>query len=361
MGSNVTESVQLRVVDVIEETSDAKSFVLEAPSSLSYRPGQFLTIEVPSNSGAKSAARCYSLSSAPHESDLLKITVKRVRDGYGSNWMCDNVEVGHTLKALPPSGQFTSRQVSSDLLLFAGGSGITPVLSIAKSALANGAGDVVLFYANRNDASVIFASELSELAAKYPDRLIVIHWLESVQGIPTVTQLKNVVRHLSSYDAYVCGPAPFMAAALTALDQLGFPRERKHHERFISLEGNPFDVDEAAHEPSSSETVGEVIASIASEPPARAFRVSGEIGGVSFDHDDWPSDQVLLDFLLKKKLAAPFSCRSGECSSCTYRIVEGSVKMIGNDVLDDEDLNDGLRLACQSLPETDEISISYEF
>ena len=357
----MTESVELRVVDVIEETSDAKSFVLEAPSSLSYRPGQFLTIEVPSDSNAGGAARCYSLSSAPHESDLLKITVKRVRDGYGSNWMCDNVEVGHTLKALPPSGLFTSRQTSSDLLLFAGGSGITPVVSIAKSALALDSGDVVLFYANRNEASVIFAGELSELAAKYPDRLLIVHWLESVQGIPTVTQLKNVVRHFSSYDAYVCGPAPFMATALTALDQLGFPRERKHHERFISLDGNPFDTNVAAYKRNSSETSIEAIDSIVSEPPTRSFRVSGKVGDVSFDHNDWPSDQVLLDFLLEKKLAAPFSCRSGECSSCTYRIVEGAVNMIGNDVLDDEDLNDGLRLACQSLPDTDEISISYDF
>ena len=357
----MTESVELRVVDVIEETSDAKSFVLEAPSSLSYRPGQFLTIEVPSDSNAGGAARCYSLSSAPHESDLLKITVKRVRDGYGSNWMCDNVEVGHTLKALPPSGLFTSRQTSSDLLLFAGGSGITPVVSIAKSALALDSGDVVLFYANRNEASVIFAGELSELAAKYPDRLLIVHWLESVQGIPTVTQLKNVVRHFSSYDAYVCGPAPFMAAALTALDQLGFPRERKHHERFVSLEGNPFEIEAVTTEHDLSETAKEGSASTTSPSAVPSFRVSGKIGDVSFDHDDWPADQVLLDFLLNKKLAAPFSCRAGECSSCMYQVVEGSVKMLKNDVLDDEDLNDGLRLACQSLPETEAIEISYEF
>lgn len=360
MGSNVTESVQLRVVDVIEETSDAKSFVLEAPSSVSYKPGQFLTIEVPSDSNAGGAARCYSLSSAPHESDLLKITVKRVRDGYGSNWMCDNVEVGHTLKALAPAGLFTARRSSVDLLLFAGGSGITPVVSIAKSALALDAGNVVLFYANRNDASVIFARELSELSAKYPDRLVIIHWLESVQGIPTVTQIKSVVRHCSSYDAYVCGPAPFMATALTALDQLGFPRERKHHERFVSLEGNPFETNVASPYPSSSGIASEAIDSTDSKRSARSSRVSGKIGDVSFDHDDWPSDQVLLDFLLEKKLAVPFSCRSGECSSCMYRIVEGSVNMIENDVLDDEDLADGFRLACQSLPETDEISISYD-
>lgn len=357
----MTESVQLRVVDVIEETSDAKSFVFEASSLLPYKPGQFLTIEVPSNSGSGNAARCYSLSSAPHESDLLKITVKRVRDGHGSNWLCDNLKVGHSVKALPPSGLFTTRHASSDLLLFAGGSGITPVMSIAKSALASGAGDVVLFYANRNEDSVIFASELNDLSAKYPDRFVTIHWLESVQGIPTVTQLKNVVRHFCSYDAYVCGPAPFMAAALTVLDELEFPRERKHHERFISLEGNPFDVDVTTAEQDSPVVGVDGVASVAASQAARSFRVSGKLGDVSFDHDDWPPDQVLLDFLLKKKLPAPFSCRAGECSSCMFKVVEGSVKMTKNDVLDEEDLGDGFRLACQALPETEEISISYDF
>ncbi|WP_167330164.1 2Fe-2S iron-sulfur cluster-binding protein [Rhodococcoides fascians] len=353
----MTESVQLRVVDVIEETSDAKSFVFEASSLLSYKPGQFLTIEVPSDSGVGNTARCYSLSSAPHESDLLKITVKRVRDGHGSNWLCDNLKVGHTVRALPPSGLFTTRHASSDLLLFAGGSGITPVLSIAKSALASGSGDVVLFYANRNEASVIFASELSDLSAKYSDRFVTIHWLESVQGIPTVTQLKSVARHFCSYDAYVCGPAPFMAAALTVLDELDFPRERKHHERFISLEGNPFDVDVPAAEQDSNAVGVEGVAAVA----ARSFRVSGKINDVSFDRNDWPPDQVLLDFLLEKKLPAPFSCRAGECSSCMFKVVEGSVKMTKNDVLDEEDLGDGFRLACQALPETEEISISYDF
>ena len=183
----LTEAVKLKVVDVVEETEDARSVVLEADDSLrerlGYRPGQFLTVAVPSTETGL-VARCYSLSSAPHESDLMKITVKRTVDGYASNWICDNVRPGQTLTVLPPSGVFTPKDFDADFLLFAGGSGITPVISIAKTALARGDGQVVLVYANRDERSVIFAEELRALAEKYPDRLVTIHWLESCRGCP---------------------------------------------------------------------------------------------------------------------------------------------------------------------------------
>ena len=100
--------------------------------------------------------------------DLLKITVKRTVDGYGSNWIGDNLQAGDTLPVLPPSGIFTPADLDADFLLFAGGSGITPVISIARTALAKGTGKVVLVYANRDEASVIFAAELAELAAGAP-------------------------------------------------------------------------------------------------------------------------------------------------------------------------------------------------
>src|SRR3954471_13508460 len=152
----LTDALQVKVVDVVEETGDARSLVLESPEPLTYTSGQFLTVAVPSDRTGL-VARCYSLSSAPHESDLLKITVKRTADGYGSNWICDNVKTGHQLTVLPPSGIFSPKSFDDDLLLFAGGSGITPVISIAKTALATGGGKVVLLYANRDESSVIFA------------------------------------------------------------------------------------------------------------------------------------------------------------------------------------------------------------
>ncbi len=116
-----------RVVEIIEETGDAHSVVLEVPDAgaFQYKSGQFLTVAVPSDRTGL-VARCYSLSSAPHESDLLKITVKRTVDGYGSNWICDNVKTGHQLTVLPPSGIFTPKSFDDDLLLFAGGLGASP-------------------------------------------------------------------------------------------------------------------------------------------------------------------------------------------------------------------------------------------
>ncbi|HET7736237.1 MAG TPA: ferredoxin--NADP reductase [Nocardioidaceae bacterium] len=346
----MTEPLQLRVVEVVEETGDAKSFVFEAPEPLPYKPGQFLTIAVPSDQTGV-AARCYSLSSAPHESDLLKITVKRTVDGYASNWMCDNVKAGQTVTALPPSGIFTPASLDADFLMYAAGSGITPVISIIKSALAEGSGHVVLLYANRDESSVIFARELKELADKYADRFVYVHWLESLQGLPTPAAFRAFAANFPTYDAFVCGPAPFMSGVVDTLKELGFPRERRHQEKFISLGGNPFgDVDVTIGDPGSE-----------SEEPLRTApaRVSGDLDGEPFDFDDWPPGVPLLDFLHSKGVQAPFSCKLGECSACACRVIEGDVAMLNNDVLDKDDLADGIRLVCQSLPVTDELKITY--
>jgi 3-ketosteroid 9alpha-monooxygenase subunit B len=352
----MAESYDARVVEVIPETDDAHSIVLEVEDAeaFAYKPGQFLTVAVPSDRTG-TVARCYSLSSAPHETDLLKITVKRTVEGYGSNWICDNVAQGHVLRVLPPSGIFTPADLDADFLLFAGGSGITPVVSIAKSALAQGGGKVVLLYANRDEGSVIFGRELSELAAKHPDRFVVVHWLESLQGLPTPEHMRAFAEHFLSYDAFVCGPTPFMSGVVQVLKDLGFPRERRHQEKFVSLGGNPFgdqveDTSAEAEEPSEGPASGRTT-------PAT---VVGELDGEAFEFDDWPADRPLLDHLLRKGLSAPFSCREGNCSACACRVLEGEVSMERNEVLDEDDLADGIRLACQSLPVSDRVHISYE-
>jgi 3-ketosteroid 9alpha-monooxygenase subunit B len=349
-----------RVVEVIEETADAHSLVLEvdeaARGEFAYKPGQFLTVAVPSDrTGA--VARCYSLSSAPHETDLLKITVKRTVEGYGSNWICDNVRSGQQLTVLPPSGIFTPASLDADFLLFAAGSGITPVISIAKSALARGTGAVVLLYANRDESSVIFAEELTELAEKHPDRFVVVHWLESVQGLPSSAHMKAFASHFESYDAFACGPGPFMQGVVAALKELGFPRERRHQEKFVSLGGNPFgdEVEDLAVD----EDDDEVVAAETSLRNAPAS-VAGDLDGLEFSFDDWAPGTRLLDLLLDKGLDAPYSCREGNCSACACRLLEGEVTMLHNEVLDEDDLADGIRLACQSLPVSDRVRISYQ-
>ena len=359
----MAESYTARVVEVIPETEDAHSIVLEVTDgeAFGYKPGQFLTVAVPSDRTG-TVARCYSLSSAPHETDLLKITVKRTVEGYGSNWICDNVSPGEHLRVLPPSGIFTPADLDADFLLFAGGSGITPVMSIAKSALAQGSGKVVLVYANRDERSVIFARELTELAEKHPDRFVVVHWLESVQGLPTPEHMKAFAQHFPTYDAFVCGPGPFMSGVVQALKDLGFPRERRHQEKFVSLGGNPFgdEVEDTSQDPDGAAAAGDV--ADAARPASRTTPaiLVGELDGRVFEFDDWPAGKPILDHLLDKGLQAPFSCREGQCSACACRVLEGEVTMMHNEVLDDEDLADGIRLACQSLPVSDSVKISYE-
>ncbi|QIK66318.1 ferredoxin--NADP reductase [Nocardioides sp. HDW12B] len=350
--------LDLRVLEVVEETGDARSLVLEAPAGLTYKPGQFLTLAVPSEQTGV-AARCYSLSSAPHETGHLQVTVKRTADGYASNWICDNVRPGTTLTVLPPSGIFTPADLDADLLLFAGGSGITPVMSIVKSALTHGSGHLVLVYANRDESSVIFARELAELSEKYVDRFVLVHWLESLQGLPTADRLRPVAEYFRSYDAFVCGPGPFMGGVVAMLKELGFPRERRHQEKFVSLGGNPFG-DAAISGGSGVVDIGDPGAE-EPDPPLRETpaRVVGDLDGEEFALDGWDPGTPLLDFLLSQGVGAPYSCREGNCSACACIVTDGEVSMRANDVLDADDLADGIRLACQSLPVSDEVRITY--
>ncbi|MBD8869359.1 FAD-binding oxidoreductase [Nocardioides donggukensis] len=236
-------SFHLPVLEVRHETADAVSVLLgttpEAEGHFDYRAGQFLTVAVPSEETGL-AARCYSLSSSPAEDGPMTITVKRTVDGYASNWIAEHLAAGDTLQVLPPSGIFTPADLDADLLLFAGGSGVTPIISIARTALARGTGRIVVLYANRDESSVIFAPEWAALAAAHPDRLQVVHWLESVQGLPSQDQLRAFAAERTSYDAFCCGPAPFMKSVSLALRSLDFPRARRHQEKFVSLGGNPF-------------------------------------------------------------------------------------------------------------------------
>lgn len=361
-----TDSFDLKIIDVVEETGDARSITFEVPEGaeeqFSYKPGQFLTVAVPSDRTGV-AARCYSLSSSPHEGGPLTITVKRTAEGYASNWIADNVRVGDTMRVLPPSGIFTPASLDADLLLFAGGSGITPVMSIVRTALARGSGRIVLLYANRDERSVIFAEELTRLAAEHPERLQVVHWLESVQGLPTQEQMKAFAADRLEWDAFVCGPAPFMKLTVAALKELEFPRARRHQEKFISLGGNPFgDLEEAAlaeGEITAADTDEEDAAADAAASARGPVRLEVELDGEEHAFDDWDPGTKMLDFLESKGVKAPFSCREGECSACAVRLLQGEVKMLHNDVLDDEDLADGIRLGCQSLPVTDTVKVTY--
>ena len=345
LGSFVRE---LTIAEVIEETADAKSIVFDIPAGCEddfrYTPGQFLTLRVPSERTG-SVARCYSLSSSPTEDARLKVTVKRTIDGYGSNWLCDNAEAGMSMHVLAPSGIFTPKNLDQDFILLAAGSGVTPVMSILKSALAQGTGHIVMVYANRDEKSVIFKDELQRLQRENPDRLTVLHWLESVSGIPTAEMIGNLLQPVATKrHSYICGPAPFMETVKDGLRRSGADMHLIHTEVFSSIEGDPF-----------AEIVIDESAGDDGEGPATAIvELDDEVHEVS-----WPRQTPLLDVLLSKGIKAPFSCRKGECSACACILKSGEVDMIHNGILDPEEVEEGYVLSCQLLPKTDRVEVSY--
>jgi len=349
LGSHVLE---LQVADVVVETDDARSLVFSVPDGpgdpvipsekLQYSPGQFLTLRVPSDRTG-SVARCYSLCSSPHTGDPLTVTVKRTDDGYASHWLCDNAHPGMRIHVLAPSGTFVPKDLDTDFLLLAAGSGITPMMAICKSALAEGGGRVVLIYANRDENNVIFGAGLRELVAKYPERLTVVHWLESVQGLPSAAALAALAAPYTGHDAYICGPGPFMAAAEEAMKNAGAAPDKIHIEVFKSLESDPFAAVVIEEDDSDK------------GPATALVTLDGQ------NHEiRWPRNAKLLDVLLDKGLDAPFSCREGHCGACAVLKKSGDVEMEVNDVLEQQDLDEGLILGCQARPRSDSVEVTYD-
>ncbi len=336
------EYYQVPVAEVVWETGDACSLVLDVPPALAavfgYRPGQFVTVRVPSDR-CGSVARCYSLSSSPFAGERPAITVKRTEGGYASNWIAEHVAAGSVLDLLPPAGTFCPGSLDGDLLLFAAGSGITPVMSILKSALAAGRGRVVLVYANRDERSVIFGPALRGLASDSGGRLVLVHWLDSLLGMPSVAALTALARPYASFETFICGPDPYLALVRDALGRLGVPGPRVHVERFVSLAENPFET--------TPVLVGGTAATL-------VVTLDGTTTALA-----WPAGARMLDVLIDAGLDAPYSCRQGICGACACQLTGGKVDMAHNEVLEAADLADGYILACQAVSLTPEVSITY--
>ena len=338
----MNDYLTLRVARVIEETADARSLVFDIPEHLAerfrYQPGQFLTLRVPFEGGW--LPRCYSLSSTPLLGEPLRVTVKRVREGRASNWLCEELQEGQSLEVLPPAGVFVPRSLDTDLLLFGGGSGVTPVLSILRSALLAGTGRILLIYANRDEQSVIFRDELRFLANAHPQRLQIVHWLDSVQGVPATAQLAELARPFIDAQAFICGPAPFMDAAVAALKSLGMPNGRVHVERFVSLPGE-----------------GEALPVAVSEA-AMAAQLAVRLDGEDYELP-CDSGETVLDAMQRAGLNPPSACRVGGCASCMCTLESGAVDLLHNDALDAGELAEGWILACQAVPTTAQLRIRF--
>jgi 3-ketosteroid 9alpha-monooxygenase subunit B len=332
---------QLRVARIVQETPDARSFVLAVPAALAerfrYRAGQFLTFKVPHPDGT--VARCYSLSSAPETDTEAKVTVKRVEGGRGSNWFHDALTEGATIEVMAPAGRFVLGAGEAPLLLFAGGSGVTPVVSLIKSALRTTTRRIRLFYANRDAPSVIFAAELEALQRAHPGRLDVIHHLDAAQGLTTAAEITQALAGFENAEAYLCGPAPFMSLVEDTLLKSGMPRNRVLIERF-EASGNA-DVPVA----DDGDTVPDVI-TIHFE--GTAYKVPYRKG------------LSILNAAREAGLSPNSACEEGFCASCAAKRIKGRIVLANNDIYTEEDLANGWILTCQGHAFGDEVEITYD-
>lgn len=337
----------LTLAQVIDETPDARSFVLEVPAALqqrfAYRAGQFLTFRVPWEGG--SLVRCYSLASCPVTEKSWKITVKRVEQGRVSNWFNDRLAPGDTLEVLPPTGRFVLREDAASLLLLSGGSGITPVISLLKSALATTAQRIRLVYANRDRNSIIFEEELAALAGTHSDRFELVHHLDSERGFLDLGAVAGHARGWEGAHCYVCGPGPFMDVVEEALRGLGVDPGRIFIERF------------------DSSTDGELpgvgspqqAAADASAPSEILVHLNGQAHQVP-----WTPGQSILHAVLAAGLDAPFACEEGYCGSCAAKRVAGVVQMSVNDVFNEAEVAEGWILTCQARSCSGRCEVSYD-
>jgi ferredoxin-NADP reductase len=340
---------QLRVKEVVRETHDASSFVLDVPEELAatfaYRPGQFCTFRVPVDGVEQ--VRSYSMSSAPETDADLTVTVKRVDGGLVSNWFLDHLGVGDLIEVTKPAGVFCPLAgADRPVLGFCGGSGVTPVMSIAKHVLARTGRSLRLLYANRDRNSVIFADVFGALSEAYPERLEVRHHLDDAGGLLTANAIGAFAgKGAGDADCYVCGPGPFMDLVELVLVDLGVPSERIFIERFL-----------VEQQEKDAAAVSAALPGAETEPPEEVTVI---LGGKKTVVKYQPGD-TLLETARRGGLRPPFSCEAGNCATCMAFLKEGSVRMRANNALTPEEVEEGWVLTCQSLPSGETVTVEYE-
>jgi ring-1,2-phenylacetyl-CoA epoxidase subunit PaaE len=349
----------LRVAQIVPETAEASSIRFEIPPELrdrfSFRAGQHLTLRATIN--GEEVRRNYSLCTAPAEGDWM-VTVKRIGSGLFSNWVGDKLKAGDTVEVMPPHGSFTCEfdaSKSRHLVGIAGGSGITPVMSLIKSLLREEPqGRFTLLYGNRDSSSVIFLETLAGLKDKHLGRFEIYHFLDAEEqdielfnGMLNRERLEEAITALVP-DAplvdgwFICGPGPMMDAAEGALLDRNIPRERIHIERFT------------ADRP--PEAVAQEIAQLQTqaEGVTVAVTLDGRTRRVPFTQGN------ILDSARAAGLPAPFACKAGVCATCRAKVIKGKVEMAARYGLTDEEVADGYVLTCQSVPVGAAVAVDYD-
>ena len=324
----------LQVEEIQRLTDDAVAISFSIPKELvqafSFRAGQYLTLS--HSIDGEQVRRSYSLCSAPHE-EGLRVGIKAIPNGLFSNYANTQIKVGDTLEVGAPEGRFVyAPNGNNNLLLLAAGSGITPILSIAKTALKETDGKVVLVYGNRSEDDKMFANELQALQTAYGQRFEIVHiysrkrTADALFGRIDMAHINYVRNTLFSQlnfdDFYVCGPAGMIEASVQALSDSGVRNENIHVEHFTgggeidrSLEGF---------------VQYEVILDDETHP---------------FSAD---ASKTVLEAAIDAGIDPPYSCQGGVCGSCIGRVKEGEVRMVSNQILSDGEVAEGLVLTCQA-------------
>jgi ring-1,2-phenylacetyl-CoA epoxidase subunit PaaE len=337
----------LTVAAVDQLTPDAAALTFAVPPDLretfAFRPGQSLTVR------RGEERRSYSICVPPGSPP--RIGVREVPDGLVSRWLVHGTRPGDTIEVQPPSGTFTPDLTAPGRhVLIAAGSGITPVLSIASALLAAGS-EVTLLYGNRRADTVMFADEVADLKDAYPTRMRLAHVLSrEAQEVDLFTgrldagklrALLSAIADMSAVDDWwLCGPFGMVTDAIEVLSGFGVPRQRVHRELFYVEEEPPAI---AAH----------------TEPPGIGAEVTVILGGRATTVTIPPGTPV-LDGAQRARADLPFACKGGVCGTCRAVLRDGKVTMRRNFALEDAELAAGYILTCQSLPETDALTVDYD-
>lgn len=353
----------LQVAEITQETPDCVSVVFDVPAGLKsdfqYIQGQYLTLKMTVD--GEEIRRSYSLCSSPVTDTELRVAVKKVTNGKGSTWINDKLNIGDTIDVMTPMGNFYSKLDAGNkkhYVLFAGGSGITPMLSILKSVLAKEANSrITLIYGNRDEQSVIFKKQIDELAKNNASRFTVIHVLENpaagtdalYTGILLPEKVKAIFdRHVGVSDDneyFICGPGPMMENVKKVLADLKTPADRTHIEYFSAV----MEAVAAAEKNTITVPVGKIVS-----------KVTVILDGAE-ETFDIPSDgHSILDVAIQAKMDVPFACKGAVCCTCRAKILEGTASMNMNYALTEEEVAEGYILTCQAHPTSEKVVVSYD-
>ena len=349
----------LRVAEVVPETDEASSIRFEVPHELAqafrFRAGQHLTLRA--EIGGEEVRRNYSLCTAPFENDVM-VTVKRIAGGVFSNWVGDNLKPGDVIDVMTPHGSFTTNfdpGAQRQYVAIAGGSGITPIMSLVRTALAEEPRSrFTLFYGNRDSSSVIFLEALAALKDRHMGRLEIFHFLDQEDGDVDLfngmldrARCDEAIEHLVDDPRavaawFICGPGPMMDAAEAALVERGVDKDRIHIERFTA--GRPSAALEAQMAALQQQAAGLTV----------SVTLDGRTRKVEF------SEANILDSARAAGLPAPFACKAGVCATCRAKVTSGKVEMAARFGLTDEEVAAGYVLTCQSVPAGEGVAVDYD-